>query len=92
MSTKLKIKHFPDMDCLAVFTVHKGCGPAGHKNGNPAVGWGVHTRGHTISPVFKNVKLAKAWAEERYDIAGWTEDKGDVYHQMYAMPSEPEGS
>lgn len=81
----------PGLPVVFVHVKHESlCGPVGSKYGNPSVGWVVAetSRYGSVSPVFKNSRLAKKWAEDRYLIGGWTEPSGGPYHQMYAIPAE----
>lgn len=89
---------YPAMDAVYVCVQYKHEGPITHSLGNPAVGWVVRGMDpptehrpfygtKTVSPVFKNLKKAKRWAEDEYDIAGWMPmDPRSAWKHVYAIP------
>ena len=86
----MKTKIEPSLGLGNVFccvTFQNFCGPVGHKHGNPAAGWEVWAYSKAVSPRFKNLKEAKAWAEQNYDIKGWSKPSDSPYKQTYAIPA-----
>jgi hypothetical protein len=83
---------FPSPNCLFCCVEHGGRGPVGSRHGNRGVGWVVCHAGERVSPVLRNLRLARQWAEERYLIGGWgPPSKNNPYHHSYAIPLRPGG-
>jgi hypothetical protein len=77
---------FPGLFGLAVrveFT-NNHCVPC---EGNRPVGWVIDYGRQVVSPVFKNVRRAKVWAEDRYEVGGWTDRGYGHFKAMYAAPN-----
>jgi hypothetical protein len=82
---KATVGVWPAEDCMYCFVVCENRGPAGTRNNNPAVGWGVAYHGQTIHQA-TSLREAKRWAEERFAIKGWNRVGRAPYHHTAAVP------